>query len=378
MLFKDVIGQEEAKAGFFNFFNTGRLPHALLINAKEGIGGLPFALAIAQFILCENPLATDACGVCAACLKTQKLAHPDLHFSFPTISPKPGVKASSNYYMGDFRLAIMEQPYISTYDWLQTIQAENKQGNITAEECREIVDRLQLKAFEGGYKVQLIWRPEYLGKEGNILLKLIEEPPAQTILILVAEKTDQILNTILSRTQTIQLLPLSTQTIAVALHEKMNLPIDNAQQIALIADGSYAEALQLINYAGSSNLSYMKDWFNGIVTNKGVLIYDWVEQMSKLGREVQKSFFKYAQQILAYVMRYTFIQNYQAPLMNDELQFVQKLSQKQFSLSIFQKMDSLLAKTSYHIERNAHAKTQLLYISIQMQYLIKGNELEIF
>ncbi len=375
MLFKDVVGQQAAKQGFLNFYNAHRLPHAILISARDGVGGLAFGLAMTQFLMCEAPSADDACGACNACVKMQKLVHPDVHFSFPTIPPKPGSKAASKHYMADFRNAVLENPYISTFDWLQYIHAENKQGNITAEECREIADQLQLKSFEGGHKIQLIWRPEYLGKEGNILLKLIEEPPADTYLILIAEDLEHILNTILSRTQQINLLPVGYQDIAAALTSRLRLDNAKAHQIAQIAEGSYGHALRLAAESGNDLLSLMKEWFNGIFTNKGVLINEWVEKMAKTGREQQKSFFMYAQQMIAHTLRYSNITGYQAPLTEEEKVFAQKLAARDYPLSVFQHLDEALTRAAYHIERNVHAKTQLLYTSIQIQYILQGKSL---
>src|SRR5690606_26038094 len=178
---------------------------------KEGVGGLPLAISFAQYIFCENKSQDDSCGQCASCLKIAKLMHPDLHFTFPTIGAKPNF---SKNYLPQFRDFVRQTPYAGAFDWLQSIQAENKQGNISADECRDIIDRLNLTAFESGYKIQIIWRPEYLGKEGNMLLKLIEEPPENTLIFLVAENEEDILNTILSRTQKVLLPPLSAADIA--------------------------------------------------------------------------------------------------------------------------------------------------------------------
>ncbi len=143
-------------------------PHALLFTGAEGTGGLPLALATAQYIFCENKTETDSCGKCAGCSKAARLEHADLHFSFPSISGKSGVKANSRLFMQEFREFVKQSPYGTTFDWLQHINAENKQGNITAEECREIIEILYLKSYEGGKKILIMWRPEYLGKEGNI------------------------------------------------------------------------------------------------------------------------------------------------------------------------------------------------------------------
>ena len=165
MLFSSVVGQQLAKGGILNMWKNNVFPHALLIVGGEGTGGLPMALALAQYIFCENKSSTDSCGKCAGCSKALRLEHADLHLTFPAIPPKPNTKALSRYYINEFKEFIKQTPYGTTYDWLQHINAENKQGNIPAEECREIINVLNLKSYEGGKKVQIIWRPEYLGKE---------------------------------------------------------------------------------------------------------------------------------------------------------------------------------------------------------------------
>lgn len=378
MQFKEVIGQVLAKQGLLNLWHSNKLPHALMVVGKEGTGGLPLVLALSQFVFCENKQSNDSCGVCASCQKVQKLAHPDLHLSFPSIPPKPGQKASSKVYMNDFREFMKQSPYGSTFDWLQFINAENKQGNITAEECRDIIDTLNLTAFEGGYKIQIIWRPEYLGKEGNILLKLIEEPPAKTLILMVVEDVEDVLNTILSRTQQVHLLPLTPIEIGEHLVSKHQVEPRKAAQVAQLADGNFSNALNLLRYSANDLLVPLREWFNGIFTNNGLTLNKWVEDMAKTGREQQKNFLLFTQQLLAHALRMSLIPNHIPPLSEDEAVFAGKLAQRKFSPEIYQAMDDAINKTVYHIERNAHSKTQLLHLSIQMQYLIQGLELKVF
>ena len=272
MTFKNVVGQQAAKDGLLKMWHNNVFPHALLLTGEEGTGGLPLALALAQYIFCENKTEHDSCGKCPGCGKAVKLEHPDLHMSFPSISPKPGVKAMSRIYISEFREFIKQSPYGTTYDWLQHIDAENKQGNITAEECREIIETLNLKSYEGGKKVQIIWRPEYLGKEGNILLKLIEEPPQDTMLILVAERTEDILQTIRSRTQTVKLAPIAATDIAQALTSRSLTDPTRAAQIAHIAMGSYTEALRLIRHSDNDLFPEVRQLFNSLFTNNGIAL----------------------------------------------------------------------------------------------------------
>jgi DNA polymerase III subunit delta' len=208
MQFSKIINQQEVKQQLIELVQHNRLSHALLFLSKEGSGALSLAFALAQYITCEraNPksqtsnslfgeelptpnsqLPTDSCGICPSCLKAIQLIHPDIHFSYPVVTKKSGSPPLSVDYITEWREFIKSYPYGNVYDWLQFIGAENKQGNITANECNDIIRKLSLKSFESEYKVLIMWMPEYLGTEGNKLLKLIEEPPPNTLFILVAE-----------------------------------------------------------------------------------------------------------------------------------------------------------------------------------------------
>src|SRR6187402_1320778 len=241
MSFKNVIGQEGIRQTLVELVQLNRLSHALLFLGNEGSGVLPLALAFAQYTLCEKvngkeavpagaslfgaeessavapAMLGDACGVCPSCVKASQLIHPDIHFSYPVIPRKSGDKPVSTDYISEWREFIKQYPYGNAYDWLQFIGAENKQGNITAHECNDIIHKLSLKSFESGYKILVMWMPEYLGNEGNKLLKLIEEPPANTLFILVAENESLILQTILSRTQLVKVPMLSSLQVEAAL-----------------------------------------------------------------------------------------------------------------------------------------------------------------
>ena len=243
MQFKDIVGQKEIKQHLVEMVEQNRLSHALLFLGKDGSGALPLALAFAQFVVCQPtaaPVVEDLFGGMSAIevkpsylspeelidqenfQRAEKLMHSDLHFSYPVIPKKTGDKPKSTDYINEWREFIKQSPYSNAYDWLQFIGAENKQGNITAEECNDIMRQLSLKRFENGYKVLVLWMPEYLGKEGNKLLKLIEEPPANTLFILVAEDEEQILQTILSRCQLVRIPMLETKEIEESLIQRAN------------------------------------------------------------------------------------------------------------------------------------------------------------
>lgn len=372
MLLKQVVGQQAIKEGLLNMFRQDRLPHALLFIGAEGTGGLPLALAFAQYVLCSNKQGNESCGECSNCNKASRLEHADLHISFPAFAPKPNTKAMSRYYIQAFREFITQTPYGTTYDWLQFINAENKQGNIPAEECREIIDTLNLKSYEGGRKIQIIWRPEYLRKEGNILLKLIEEPPAGTLLLLVAEKTEEILPTILSRTQAIRFPPLHAGDIAQALTERLLADVKKATQIAHIANGNFTQALQLVRHAENDLFLQVRRWFNALFTNNGLEISKLAEEWSKGGREQQKNLLHYVIQLLEQTLRARYLPQVPPILPDEETVFVRKLATHSISFEAIQQMIGHISRTIYYIERNAHSKTQLHALSIQLMYAIQG------
>ena len=377
MLFSNVVGQQAAKEGLLKMWHNNVFPHALLISGEEGTGGLPMALALAQYIFCENKTASDACGKCAGCSKAAKLEHADLHMSFPSIPPKPGVKAMSRLFITEFREFIQQTPYGTTYDWLQHINAENKQGNITAEECREIIDTLNLKSYEGGKKVQIIWRPEYLGKEGNILLKLIEEPPRDTILILIAESTEDILQTIRSRTQMVKLAPIAPADIALALTSRSLTDPARASQVAHIAMGSYTEALRQVRHADNDLFPEVRQLFNALFTNNGLAIAKFAEDWSKAGREQQKNLLHYIIQLLEQAIRVRYRPQTDVFLPESEAQFVKKLASTNISFEGFGQMVAAISDTVFYIERNAHSKTQLHAMAIRMQHFIQNKPLPV-
>jgi DNA polymerase-3 subunit delta' len=228
MLLREVIGQEKLQQQLVEMVQHHRLSHAMLMIGPEGSGALPLAIAFAQYIV-SIPRETDEIPgpddieQLASYQRASSLMHPDLHFSFPSITEKPGQKNLSSNHIEAWRDFINGYPYGNVFDWLQLIKAENKQGNISADECNEIIKKLTFKSFESNYKVLVMWMPEYLGKEGNKLLKLIEEPPANTIFILVAASEENIIPTILSRCQLIRVPRLSTSSIEKALIERANI-----------------------------------------------------------------------------------------------------------------------------------------------------------
>ena len=221
----------------------------------------------------------------------------------PVVTKKPGTPPLSTDYISEWREFIKNYPYGNVYDWLQFIGAENKQGNITANECNEIIRKLSLKSFESEYKILIIWLPEYLGNEGNKLLKLVEEPPPNTLFILVAENESLILPTIVSRCQLIRIPALDEASIEKALVERNKTELNLARQTASVCEGNYREALQLIQHADEDWQSLLREWLNAIMKTGPVAQTKWVEEISKLGREKQKQFLRYFNHLLEQSVR---------------------------------------------------------------------------
>ncbi len=336
------MGQQSVKGQLFNIVRQNRLSHALLFLGKEGSGTLSVAIAFAQYIVCTSAGASlptesllfetspqptppngerwdveDSCGFCPACIKANKLIHPDIHFSFPVITKKPGESPVSANYISEWREFVAGNPYGNVYDWLQFIEAENKQGNITAKECEEINHILNLKSFESQYKILIMWMPEFLGKEGNKLLKLIEEPPPDTLFIFVATDENAILPTILSRTQLVKIPYLTDQEIEEAL-TRADVNKNKAKQIAGVCEGNYREALQMLQHAEENWQGMVREWLNTIVKTGPIAQVKWIDEISKLGREKQKQFLLYFIHLLQQALRIRI----QATSFNQNLQLI--------------------------------------------------------
>ena len=414
MHFNQVIGQKHIKEQLVQMIRQNRLSHALLFLGKEGTGGLPLALAFAQYLVCEkvnqpnkktnsappesslfdspatavSPDASlpenssfpeeniDSCGVCPACVKSAKFIHPDIHYSYPIITTKKSDKPTSKDFIIQWRSFLNEQPYGNNYDWLQFIEAENKQGNITANECSEIGRNMSLKSFESGYKVLIMWMPEFLGNQGNKLLKLIEEPPPNTLFIFVAENDKLILPTICSRLQLIKLAPLSTNEIEAALELREGISVPKAMQVAAVSQGNYHEALAQLQHADNDWQTLLRDWMNTIIKTGPAAQVEWIEEVAKLGREKQKQFLNYFNHLLEQAIKLSImgiaeemgnVSESQAAIRDFALR-LNKLCDLSQQEAIIHEID----QAAYFIERNANGKLLFHALTIKLYHIISN------
>lgn len=374
MLFSDIIGQDHIINHLKTSADNHRVPHAQLFIGKEGTGTLPVAIAYAQYLLCKNNNDVASCN-----LKCGNLAHPDLHFVFPVANnDKVKKHAISNLFLKDWRTFVGNTPYGSLFNWFQHIGIENKQGQIGVEEAEQIVKSLKLKSYEGGFKIMIVWMAEKMNPSAsNKLLKLLEEPPEKTIFILIAEKEEQIINTILSRCQVLHFPVLSEKKIADALIERNNSFPAEASKIAHQAEGNYSKAIGLLKKE-SSDLIFEKwfiTWIRAAFKAKGNAavihnLIEWSETISKSGRETQKSFLQYCLQFFRQALLY----NYGAR----ELVFLETETLG-FSLAKFApfvhgnnivEIEKELGDAAYHIERNGNPKIILLDLSVKLTRLL--------
>ncbi len=370
MFLSDIVGQKEVKTRLLKMVNENRLPHALLFNGVDGSGNLATAVAFAQYLFCTNKQAHDSCGACPSCVKTSKLVHPDLHFVFPIIKSKY-VKSSADL-IKEFREAFLESPYLNINDWCDFLGAENKQPIIPVEESGHIIKELSYTSYEGQYKMMIIWQPEKMNTEAaNRLLKVLEEPPAQTIFMLVCNNPDALLSTIISRVQQIPFVRLTENEIAEGLVKKFEVTSDNAKQAAFLCDGNFNEAIKQLtqNDDQLSFLEHFQTFMRLALKFNGDKAIKWVDENAGNGCEKHKQFLHYSLEIFRDSLMYNFGSRDLVRLGGNEKQFLEKfapfINQKNY-----EKLVEEFNSSYYYVERNANPKILFMDLLLQTNALI--------
>lgn len=371
MLFKDIIGQEEAKERLIREAKEGKIAHARLFCGNEGVGKLPLAIAYAQYLSCEHPTDNDSCGVCPNCVKYNKLIHPDLHFVFPVIKKK-NKDTISDDYLQEWREILNSSPYFNLNMWLKEMGAENQQAQIYVKESDEIIRKLNLKSSQGGYKVMIIWLPEKMNVEcSNKLLKLLEEPPTQTIFILISEEPDMLLPTIQSRVQRFNIHAIDKEKIAETLCLNYGLEPNDAKNIAHRCQGNFLKALETI-HLNEDNQFYFEEFVSLMrlaYQRKIREIKQWSDNIASIGRERQKNFLAYIQRML----RESFIYNFHTPdisyLSGEEQKFSSRFSPFINEGNVISIMEEL-SIAEQHIGQNVNAKMVFFDLALKMIVLL--------
>lgn len=372
--FKEVIGQESVKQRLKQEVQEGRIPHAQLFCGPAGAGKLPIALAYARYLCCPHRTEDDACGTCPSCIKWEKLVHPDVHFLFPIVNKAKSPKVSvCDDFLPQWRQQLTDSTYFNLQHWLNDIGAENKQAQIFAQESDEIIRKLSLKSSEGGYKVTLIWQAEKMNQTcANKLLKLLEEPPLNTVFLLISETPETILPTILSRTQRIHIPPIEGNSLATALQMKYGVTSGDSTAIAHIANGNLIKALETI-HLNADNEMFFKLFVSLMrlsYQRKIKEMKEWSEQIAGMGRERQKSFLAYCQRMI----RESFIYNFHCPELNylntEENQFSSRFAPFINERNVWRIMEEL-SEAQVHIEQNVNARMVFFDFSLKMIVLLK-------
>jgi DNA polymerase-3 subunit delta' len=365
MRFSEIIGQEDFKTKLTRSVKNSHVAHAMLIAGSEGGAGLQTALAFATYLNCENRSETDSCGQCASCHKMDKLIHPDLNFFYP-VSVTKAVKKNpiSELFITQWREFIASKPYGTWVDWGIQIEAENKQLLIPKEESRKILSISSMKSFEGEFKIILIWLPEYMNvSSANALLKVLEEPPAKTIFLLVTENPEKIIPTILSRTQVMRIPPYSKDEVQELLISNYSIDQEKAETISQIAQGNISEALRLTSEIGDSKHLMIRDWFLDCYKGDFESVVAKGEEFHKMGRESQKAFFRFALSLLRESLVMSGGAEQIVKVAKNQEDFIQKFS-KTNGWQKISRISKEIDKAYYHLERNLYAKIVFLDTSL--------------
>ncbi len=370
MLFKDVLGHNDLKNKFINDVRSQQVSHAHLFLGNIGYGGLPIALALSQYLMCENQQDNDSCGVCPACRKVQKLEHPDIHFSFPTAQAD---SKTSDPLFPLWKESVLKNPYMGLNEWINVSDDKGRKPIISVHQSEEIIKKLTLKSFEGGYKISIIWLAEEMNTAcANKLLKIIEEPPKNTLFILIVENEDTVLPTILSRTQITKIKQLKDEELVGLLRNQGHSNEDLLKSVSSRAEGDVSAALDIINSGGNNNYQYFVELMRVCYKKEVLPMMNWAETMSKMSREEQKHFIKYA----LYMVRQSLVKNYtEGQLMRtsaDEAKFLANFARFITGNNVLE-FNNLFNEAHYNIERNAYSKLLFTNITFEvMRYIHKA------
>ncbi len=296
MFFKDIIGQAAIKKQLTTAVREHRLGHAIMIIGQDGYGGLSIARALASYLFCTNPGMEDACGTCNACNKMVKFNHPDITYSFPFIAKDANTTAS--LYLKNWREVLQKKQYLTIDDWREAHSSETKSVNINAAECNEITKQLHFKALEAQERILILWKPQYLDGIGNKLLKILEEPPQGSRIIMVTDNPDRLLGTIQSRTQSYILDAIEPDLIAQYLIEKEKINPEQAYNLAHTADGDVIKALQNLHKNDDQTRERFSQFINLIQRNDIIGLQPWIEETAGHTRDQQRMMLKFSLDVL--------------------------------------------------------------------------------
>ena len=375
MQFAAIPGLPETKEKLLNAVKLNHLAHALLFHGPEGSANLTLALALASYLYCEQKSETDSCGTCGSCQRMNKLILPDLNFAFPVVASSKEEdgdedgKDEKSDLLGNWRKFVLGQPYSNIHDFIYFNGFEKKQLNITKAAARKMIQTLSLMSFEGGYKIMFIWAPEYLHPSAaNALLKIIEEPPAKTLFLLVTSQADQLLTTILSRTQKILVRAFTDEEVSSHLVDSGLCDSKAAAQIAMLADGNLRAAYRLIDQVEDQTVRQLRDWFRLCATKNLKELFLLSEDFHKADKESQKSLMLAGLNITREILLKNLDMDHLLRTTDEDRAFITNISKKVLTEEHALQLYETFNAAHYHLERNGNAK--MIFTDLSMEILL--------
>ena len=375
MKFADVIGNKAAADALLSMADSGRVAHAMLFYENEGCGALPLALAYIQYLNCSNRQNGDSCGECPSCRQMAKLIHPDVHYVFPVNKgPKTSdEKPTSESYIKYWRELVLSNPYFMETDLQKAIGIESKSGLIAVAEAKSIIGKLSLTSVADGYKAVIFYLPEKMNQEtANRLLKMVEEPPADTVFIFITHAPEKVLQTIFSRCQSLRVLPMSREEVEEVLAGRMGVSPSEAKAKAAVSGGSVGVALGMIGDKEEydSFMGLFSDLMNALVSRDLSSALECGEQMAALeSREKQKGFCTFAAECIRKIFMLQQKLPQLASVPEEEDEFYSSIAAK-CGRKFCSKTITNIEKVSYMIDRNVNSKILFCDLVNRMFYSI--------
>jgi len=373
LAFKDIIGQAHAIDILHESIRQERLPHALLFTGPEGAGQLALAHALAQYVNCLNPVNGDSCGRCANCIKISKGIHPDMRFILPIFSKTEGGRRHlSDDYFPHFRDHFFEDPYFSFNEWQRTLGGENKQLFISVHEIRALKKAIYLKSFEAKYKIVIVWRAELINTEGaNAFLKLLEEPPERTLILMTCSDPSKLLTTINSRCQRLRLERIPTTELEQYLVQKRGLNEEQAHEWAAISEGSASNAIEYLSESSESLSDTYISWLRAVYQGDYQKIQDQVQNIQKESKEFQKLFLATSVKKMRDSLMYQLGASQLALSTKKEQEFQTNFS-KVIDPDKVSRIADLLEEARRNLTGNANPHMVLTGLSLRMHSVLRG------
>ena len=374
MFFKDVLGHQQVKNSLRKVVSDGHVGHALYFLGPDGSGNLPLAIAFSAYILCENPNAQDRCGECSSCKQINSWSHPDFHFSFPIIKKKPN--ETSEEHLQTFIKSVSQDPYITLKTWELTLEGENKKSIIPTAESDYIVKALSLKSFRGGHKILIIWRADQLHlAAANKLLKTLEEPTEKTIVILVADSTESMLPTIVSRTQLVNCGSLRDEDIQRGLQDELGLDEARAANIARVSNGNYHQAKLLAQDSANTSeyLEIFSSWMRACVKHNMPEALNIIDEIAKFSKDRQQNFLEYCMEFIHKSIMFMYISKESSRFDDEAMLFAERFAPYMIQ-SDLEGFHDVLSHGHYMIERNVNSRLLFSKMSRDLMTLYNKKE----